>query len=248
MAASSLAVSSAPGGALSTTAWTRFGSGSSGNGLAAWIWPSSSRVTTMTGAVTPSLAPIASVMARATSPQSASSGAVNSTFPLWMYVTTSVCPSSLTSVRRSAIATLFLLPRLIPRSNATCVAITPLSPARRHPLSFSYATGHSTRIGAGSAGRDRGATWPSQAASLFVVVIPCVDNAMPLTYGRRGALEDPGPAAARRIGAGLAVSVETLHPEEIKHDICVLSFRRMRNFHVVAADGAAAPRGPGPRG
>src|SRR5689334_14413943 len=28
----------------------------------------------------------------------------------------------------------------------------------------------------------------------------------------------------------------------------MLSFRRMRNFYVVAADGAAVPRGPGTRG
>src|SRR6202030_454630 len=105
---SSLAVSSAPGAALSTTACTRLGSGSSGNGLAAWIWASSSLGTTTTGAVTPSLAAIASVIARATAAESASGGAVNSTLPLWMYVTTSVCPSSPTSARNSAIATLFL--------------------------------------------------------------------------------------------------------------------------------------------
>src|ERR1700733_73822 len=128
-AASSLAVSSAVGGPLSTTACTRFGSGSSGKGLAAWISPSSCRVTTTTGAVTPSLAAIASVMPRATSAQSASSGAVNSTLPLWMYVAASACPSSPTSARRSAIATLFLPPRLIPRSSATCVAMRPFFPS-----------------------------------------------------------------------------------------------------------------------
>ena len=61
--------------------------------------------------------------------QSASNPAVNSTFPLWMYVDTPVCPSSVTSARRSVIATLFLPPRLIPRSNATCVAMDLFFPA-----------------------------------------------------------------------------------------------------------------------
>src|SRR6185437_8701368 len=144
---SSLAVSSAPGGPLSTTACARFGSGSSGNGLAAWIWPSSSRVTTTTGAVTPSLAAIASLMARPSAAQSASSAALNSTFPLWMYVTTSACPSSPTSVRRSAIATLFLPPRLIPRSSATCVAMKRFFPARRRPLRISAGAGRLAGLG-----------------------------------------------------------------------------------------------------
>ena len=44
------------------------------------------------------------------------------------------------------------------------------------------------------------------------------------------------------------VSVETLHPAEIKHAICVRSFRGMRSFHVVAACGTAAAREPGMRG
>lgn len=55
---------------------------------------------------------------------------------------------------------------------------------------------------------------------------------------------DSSPA----IGAWTAVSVETFRPAEIKHDICVRSFHRMRSFHVLAACGTAAPREPGMRG
>ena len=65
--------------------------------------------------------------------------------------------------------------------------------------------------------------------------------------------------ADRPSGPG-TVSVETLHPMEIKHAICVKSFHGMRSFHVVAAllpcfaaCGTAAPsnghaRGLGSRG
>jgi hypothetical protein len=42
--------------------------------------------------------------------------------------------------------------------------------------------------------------------------------------------------------------VETFRPVEIKHAICVKSFRGMQSFHVVAACGTAAPREPGMRG
>ena len=39
--------------------------------------------------------------------------------------------------------------------------------------------------------------------------------------------------------------METFRPVEIKHAICVRSFRRMRSFHVVAAYGTAAARESG---
>ena len=64
--------------------------------------------------------------------------------------------------------------------------------------------------------------------------------------------------ASLATGAWMAVSAETFRPAEIKHDICVRSFHRMRSFHVVVAWGTAVPRepgmrpgagaGPGPRG
>jgi len=52
--------------------------------LAATTWASSSLLSTTTGAVTPSFAAIASVMASPSASASASGGVLNSTFPLWM--------------------------------------------------------------------------------------------------------------------------------------------------------------------
>jgi len=52
-------------------------------------------------------------------------------------------------------------------------------------------------------------------------------------------------AVARPSGPGRPVNVETLHPAEIKHAICVRSFHGMRSFHVLGACGTAAPRTPG---
>jgi hypothetical protein len=51
--------------------------------------------------------------------------------------------------------------------------------------------------------------------------------------------------ASRRVAVrswepGRPVSVETFRSVEIKHAICVKSFRGMQSFHVVAASGAVA--------
>src|SRR6185312_15856241 len=64
-------------------------------------------------------------------------------------------------------------------------------------------------------------------------------KAVPVTCERRGAVEDRAPDSSPAIGAWRAVSVETLHPAEIKHAICVRSFHGMRSFHVVATRGTA---------
>ena len=71
---------------------------------------------------------------------------------------------------------------------------------------------------------------------------------MPVTYERRGAVEVHAPDSSPAVGARRAVSVETLHPAEIKHAICMQNFHGMQSFHVVAAGGTAAPREPGLRG
>src|SRR5689334_40899 len=65
---------------------------------------------------------------------------------------------------------------------------------------------------------------------------------MPFTKGRRGATGNHAPGSGPAARARLPVIVETFRPAERKHDICVLSFRRMRSFHVVAAGATAAPR------
>src|SRR6185312_11039916 len=70
---------------------------------------------------------------------------------------------------------------------------------------------------------------------------------MPVTYEKHGALGMSAPAGSCGRPVQAAVSVETLHPAEIKHAICVRSFHQMRSFHVVAARGAAALREPGIR-
>ena len=59
-----------------------------------------------------------------------SSAVLNSTLPLWMYVLTPVCPSEVTTSRRSAIGTLFRPPTLMPRSSATCDAMASFSPGQ----------------------------------------------------------------------------------------------------------------------
>src|SRR5690242_9133096 len=64
---------------------------------------------------------------------------------------------------------------------------------------------------------------------------------MPFTKGRRGATGNHPPGSGPAARARLPVIVETFRPAERKHDICVLSFRRMRSFHVVAAGATAAP-------
>jgi hypothetical protein len=67
-------------------------------------------------------------------------------------------------------------------------------------------------------------------------------------------LGDRAPDGSRAVGAWPAVSVETLHPAEIKPPVSRKSFHGMQSFRVVAAGGTAAPRepglrgGPGPRG
>jgi hypothetical protein len=70
---------------------------------------------------------------------------------------------------------------------------------------------------------------------------------MPATYEKRGALGGRVPAGSCSRPGSAAVSVETFRPVEIKHAPRVRSFHGMQSFHVVAACGAAAPRGPGPR-
>src|SRR5690349_10489765 len=80
---------------------------------------------------------------------------------------------------------------------------------------------------------------------------------MPVTQGeawcRRGpcAGQRPGrQGLAGPVNAETAVNVETPHPVETSHAWRVFCVRRTKNFHVVAARGAAAPRrprGPGMR-
>ena len=51
--------------------------------------------------------------------------------------------------------------------------------------------------------------------------------------------------AVRSSGPGRPVSVETFRSVELKHAICVKSFRGMQSFHVVAACGAVSRHRPG---
>jgi hypothetical protein len=73
-------------------------------------------------------------------------------------------------------------------------------------------------------------------------------RAMPLTEGRRGALEGSAPDNGPAAGTLSAVNVETLHPAEIKHAVRVRSFHLMQSFHVLATGRTAAPRERGTRG
>src|SRR5689334_17262068 len=71
---------------------------------------------------------------------------------------------------------------------------------------------------------------------------------IPPAYERRDSLGVARRLAAPAVRGLAAVNVETFRPAETKHAPDVRSFHRMQSFHVVAADGAAAPREPGTRG
>jgi len=85
---------------------------------------------------------------------------VNTTLPLWMYVATSVCPSDVTTSRRSAMVTRLRPPTLMPRRRATWVGTAPdtaAPPALPHPplvkLSGGFASGPDFALVVRNAGR-----------------------------------------------------------------------------------------------
>src|SRR5580700_5455034 len=123
-AAATRSATSGPGWPLRKIACTARWFGSSGYGLSWLTWASSSRDSTTTREVTPSVPAMASSRAAASSALS-DWPVLNTTLPLWMYVATSACPSELTSSRRSAMATFLWPPRLMPRSRATWVGMAP---------------------------------------------------------------------------------------------------------------------------
>ena len=86
-ASATAATCSGPGGSARNTACTAFGFGSSGYGLSRITRASSSRVSTSTRGRMPSCLSSAASMSAAR-PAGSARSALNSAFPLWMYVLT----------------------------------------------------------------------------------------------------------------------------------------------------------------